>query len=273
MAAAYAALEAERGARVGVVVVEVGTGRTVEHRADERFGFASTHKALSVAALLDTLDPGELDRVVRWTAADLVPHSPVIERHVGDGLTWREVAAAAVTESDNTAANLVLDRLGGPAGFQRWLRDLGDDVTRSDRVEPALNDVGPGEERDTSTPRALAADVRALLVDGGPAAADGARTGAGGLTPEQRDLLTGWMRESTTGAGLVRAGVPDGWDVAGKSGGGPFGIRNDVAVVRTPDGTTLVAAVLTSRDARDAASDDALVARATQVAVEALGLG
>ena len=258
-AAAFTALEAQFDARLGVHVVEVAGGRTVEHRADERFGYASTHKALSVAALLDSLAPGELDEVVRWTAADLVAHSPVTEAHVDGGLTWREVAAAAVVHSDNTAANLVLDRLGGPAGFQAALRDLGDDVTRSDRTETALNDVGPGEVRDTTTPRALATDLRAQLLDGG-------------LSEEHRDLLLGWMRESTTGTGLVRAGVPAGWDVADKSGGGRYGIRNDLAVVRTPDGQVLFMAILSSRTTADAGYDDALVARAARVATDALGL-
>lgn len=258
--AAFTALEAEFGARLGVLAVDTGSGRTVEHRADERFGYASTHKALSAAALLGALAPGELDELVRWENADLVAHSPVTEQHTGTGLTWREVAAASVTHSDNTAANLVLERLGGPDGFEAALRALGDGVTSADRTETALNDVGPGDTRDTSTPRALAADLRAYLLDGA-------------LTPEHAELLRGWMRDSTTGTGLVRAGVPAGWDVADKSGGGPYGIRNDLAVVQPPGGAPIVVAILSARADRDAAYDDALLARATEVAIEQLGAG
>ncbi|MBX9246027.1 class A beta-lactamase, partial [Actinotalea ferrariae] len=258
-AAAFAALEAEFGARLGVLAVDTGTGRTVEHRADERFGHASTHKALSAAALLGALAPGDLDELVRWEEADLVAYSPVTEQHTGTGLTWRDVAAAAVTHSDNTAANLVLERLGGPAGFEAALRALGDDVTSADRLEPALNDVAPGDERDTSTPRALAADLRAYLLDGA-------------LPPEHAALLRGWMRDSTTGTELVRAGVPDGWDVADKSGTGAYGTRNDLAVVQPPGADPVVVAILTSRDVPDAAHDDALLARATEVALAQLGI-
>src|SRR5690606_21055728 len=103
----------------------------------------------------------ELDQVVRYTRADLVTHSPITERHVGQGMTLRELCDAAVRYSDNTAANLLLKRLGGPAGFQRALRDLGDQVTDPERIETDLNEAAPGDRRDTSTPRALAADLRA----------------------------------------------------------------------------------------------------------------
>jgi beta-lactamase class A len=133
---------------------------------------------------------------------DLVPYSPVTERHAGEGLPLRVLLEAAVGQSDNTAANLLLAELGGPAGFEQALRDLGDDVTRAERTEPALNEAVPGDERDTSTPRALATDLRAFLL-------------GDALAPADRELLTGWMRGDATGATLVRAGVPTGWVVAG----------------------------------------------------------
>ncbi|WP_240675027.1 class A beta-lactamase [Cellulomonas endophytica] len=262
-AAAFAGLESATGARLGVWALDTATGRTVEHRADERFGLASTHKVLSVAALLAALRPGDLDAVVHWPEGDVVAHSPVTAGRGASGLTWREVAAAALVESDNTAANLVLERVGGPAGLTGSLRAWGDTVTRSDRTEPALNEVAPGDERDTTTPRALATDVHALLLGDAP---------PDGLTDEDRGLLLGWMRASTTGTGLVRAGVPDGWVVADRSGTGSHGARNDVAVVHPPGGAPVVLAVLTRHDDPDALPDDDLLARATEVALAGLGL-
>ncbi|SDF47563.1 beta-lactamase class A [Blastococcus aurantiacus] len=258
VAPALQQLEAEFGARLGVFALDTGTGRTVEHRADERFAYASTHKALSAALVLDRTTDAELDQVVAYDADDLVAHSPVTERHAGTGLPLREVLQAAVSESDNTAANLLLARLGGPEGFQQALRDLGDDVTQADRFETQLNEATPGDERDTSTPRALATDLRAFLL-------------GDALSEEDRALLTGWMQESTTGSALIRAGVPAGWAVADKSGAGGYGTRNDIAVLERPDGPPIVLAALSSRDAADAAYDDALVARAAEVVVDALG--
>jgi len=253
-----AALEEDFDARLGVMALDTGSGAVVEHRADERFAAASTLKAFSAAAVLD--GDADLDRVVSWDAGDLVPYSPVTEQHVDGGLPLREVARAAAQESDNTAANLLYDELGGPAALQDWLRDLGDTTTRADRPEPDLGDVGPGDERDTSTPRALAGSLeRVLLGDA--------------LAADDRDLLDTWLRDTTTTQALVRAGVPDGWVVADRSGAAAYGTRDVVAVVRPPDRAPWVLALMSDRrDAgEDATSDDALLARATEVVVAALG--
>ncbi|MFJ1541975.1 class A beta-lactamase [Micromonospora chalcea] len=255
--AELAALERRFGARIGVYAVDTGTGRTLAHRADERFAYASTCKALAAGAMLAATSGADRDRVVRYRRADLVAHSPVTERHVETGMTLRDAAEAAVRYSDNTAGNLLFDALGGPAGFARALREVGDQVTRPARTEPELNAATPGDERDTSTPRALAGSLRAYTL-------------GETLPPADRDLLLGWMRASTTGSGLVRAGVPAGWQVADKSGTGGYGTRNDIAVVWPPDRAPIVLAVLSSRDSRDADPDDALVARAARATVTAL---
>ncbi|KAB1908300.1 class A beta-lactamase [Micromonospora sp. AMSO1212t] len=255
--AELAALERRSGARIGVFAVDTGTGRTLAHRADERFAYASTCKALAAGAMLAATSDAERDRVVRYRRVDLVAHSPVTERHVETGMTLRDAAEAAVRYSDNTAGNLLFDALGGPAGFERALREAGDRVTRPARAEPELNAATPGDERDTSTPRAMAGSLRAYAL--GEA-----------LPPADRDLLLGWMRASTTGSGLVRAGVPAGWQVADKSGTGGYGTRNDIAVVWPPDRAPIVLAVMTSRDSRDAEPDDALVAQAARATVTAL---
>lgn len=132
----FARLEDERDGRVGVHAVDTGTGRTIGHRADERFAYASTIKALSAAVVLDRLSTRDLSRRLRWGESDLVPYSPVTEQHVEDGLTIHEVLDAAVTVSDNTAANLLLDVLGGPQELDRALEEVGDTTTIVVRREP-----------------------------------------------------------------------------------------------------------------------------------------
>ncbi|MCX5116843.1 class A beta-lactamase [Micromonospora sp. NBC_00362] len=251
-------LEEQFGARLGVSAVDTGTGRTVEYRADERFAYASTWKALAAAEVLDGTTDAQLDRVVRYSARDLVAHSPITEKHVGEGMSLRALADAAVRYSDNTASNLLLRHLGGPAGFEAKLRALGDTVTDVARYETALNEGTPGDRRDTSTARALAGDLRAYTV--GVA-----------LEPADRDVLRGWLRGNTTGAALVRAGVPAGWVVGDKTGTGGYGTRNDIAVIWPPDRAPIVLAVLSSRDTKDATPDDALIAQATRAVVAQLG--
>lgn len=252
------ALEAELDVRIGVYALDTGSGQVLVHRADERFAYASTFKVLAAAAVLAEADDAELDTLLRYGPDDLEEYAPVVEANLGRGLTLREAAAAATTPSDNTAANLLLERLGGPTGFGDRLRAVGDDVTLPARTEPALNTAVPGDDRDTSTPRQLATTLRTYLL-------------GNVLGAEGRDEVEGWMRTSTTGTALIRAGVPPDWVVAGKSGSGAYGTRNDIAVVRPPGRDPLVLAVLTSRDEQRDERLDVAVARATEQVVAGLG--
>jgi beta-lactamase class A len=250
----FAALEQEFGARLGVFALDTGTGRTLEHRADERFAVASTYKVLAAAAVLDS--GADLDRVVTYPAADLVAYSPVTGDHVGTGMTLGDLAEAAITVIDNTAGNLLLDELGGPAGLERELRALGDDVTQADREEPGVNDVRPGDDRDTTSPRAFGRDLQAYAL-------------GDALEPDDRAQLVEWLQRTTTGDDQIRAGVPAGWVVGDKTGhAGVYGNQNDVAVIWPADGRApWVLVVFSDRPEPDAESDDALIARAAGLVV------
>jgi beta-lactamase class A len=254
---AFAQLEATFAARLGVYALDTGTGRAVEYRADERFGYASTIKALAAGALIAATSTEELDEVVRYGPADLVRHSPITEQYVATGMTLRAVAEAAVRYSDNTAGNLLFARLGGPEGLARALRAVGDEVTQPARWEPELNAYTPGDPRDTSTPRALATTLAAYAL-------------GDALSAEDRAVLVDWLVRNTTGDALIRAGVPAGWRVGDKTGTAQYGTRNDIAVVWPPSGAPIVLAVLSSRDAIDASPEDALIAQATTVVMTAL---
>ena len=246
---ALAALETEYDATVGVVATDTVTGESVTHDGDRRFGYASTIKAFAAAQFLRSVQGSDRDEIVHWTAADVAAagHSPVTEQHVADGLSYAALAEAAVRQSDNTALNLVLTRIGGPDALDAALHDLGDDVTQVVHDEPDLNTIEPGSTEDTTTPTAFAADL-ATLFDGTT------------LDAADRAQLLDWMGGNATGDTLVRAGAPTGWTVADKSGGAG-GIRNDVALVTRPGGAPIVIAVLTAKNDPDAVYDDALVAK------------
>jgi beta-lactamase class A len=246
---ALAALEGEYDATVGVVATDTGTGESVTYNGDRRFGYASTIKAFAAAQFLRSVRGDDRDERARWTAADVAAagHSPVTEQHVTDGLTYAQLAEAAVRQSDNTALDLVLTRLGGPSALDAALSGLGDDVTRVVHDEPDLNTIEPGSTEDTTTPAAFAADLATVLD---------------GETLDRADTaqLVDWMSGNATGDTLVRAGAPRGWTVADKSGGAG-GIRSDVALVTRPGGPPIVIAVLTTRNDPAAPYDDALVAK------------
>ena len=253
----FARLEHRYDARLGVFGVDTDTGRTVGHRADERFAFCSTFKALAAALVLQRRSLAQLETVVRYGTRDLLPNSPITERHVDTGMTLRAVCDAAVRYSDNTAGNLLFRELGGPPGFTRALRHIGDRVTHSDRIETDLSAARPGDWRDTSSPRALAADLHKVAL--------------GDVLPrDKRALLTRWLITNTTGDTLIRAGVPRGWKVGDKTGLGGYGTRNDIAVIWPPRAKPLVLAILSTRSRKDATPSDDLVAHAARVAVAAL---
>lgn len=254
---ALAALEKKYDARLGVYALDTGTGRTVGYHADERFAHCSTHKALSAGTLLKRESDARLARVVHYSQDDVLPYSPITSQHVKDGLPLREVIKAALQYSDNTAANLMLARLGGPAGLQRAMRAMGDETTNLDRTEPTLNTVPPGTTRDTSTPRALGTDLRRFLL-------------GHVLSAAHRRTMVTWMRGNTTGDAQIRAGVPKGWAVADKTGSGDYGVTNDIAVAWRPSGAPVVIALLSHRTAKDDEADNALLADATRATLPGL---
>nr|WP_241561214.1 class A beta-lactamase [Streptomyces orinoci] len=257
-AAAFKGLEQRFGARLGLYALDTGTGREVTYRADERFAHASTFKALATGALLRHASDADLEQVVNYGPRDLQKWAPVTAKHTGTGMRLRELADAAMRYSDNTAANLILDRLGGPSGLQRQLFELGDSTTNINRPEPDLNEATPGDPRDTSTPRALAADLRRFVL-------------GDALSPGRRRLLTDWLMGNTTGGPYIRAGVPAGWKVGDKTGNGGYGTRNDIAVAWPPSGRPVVIVILSDRAKANASSDDSLIADATKAAVSSLG--
>ncbi|MBE7097859.1 class A beta-lactamase BlaIII [Bacillus cereus] len=253
----FAKLEKEYDAKLGIYALDTGTNQTIAYHSDDRFAFASTSKSLAVGALLRKNSLEALDQRITYTHEDLSNYNPITEKHVDTGLTLKELADASVRYSDSTAHNLILKQLGGPSEFEKILREMGDSVTTSERFEPELNEVHPGETHDTSTPEAIAKTLQSFTL--GTA-----------LPIEKRELLVDWMKRNTTGDKLIRAGVPKGWEVADKTGAGSYGTRNDIAIIWPPNKKPIVLAILSNHDKEDAKYDDKLIADATKVVLNTL---
>ncbi|MFC9329727.1 class A beta-lactamase [Kitasatospora sp. NPDC057015] len=257
------ALEQAHSARLGVFARDTVTGRTVLYRAEERFPMCSTFKTIAVAAVLRDLDrEGEfLAGRLRYTERDVARsgYAPItgLPGNLAGGMTVAALCAAAVEHSDNTAANLLLRELGGPAAVTRFCRSLGDGVTRLDRWEPALNSAEPGRGTDTSSPRAIGLTYARLAV-------------GDALEARDRELLTGWLLACTTGGHRLRAGLPAGWTVADKTGTGGYGTTNDVGIVRPPGRGPIVMAVLATKRDAAAPADEPLLAETAALLAAAL---
>ncbi|WP_449455713.1 class A beta-lactamase, partial [Streptococcus suis] len=213
--------EYQFGARVGYIELDLNSGKILESfRPEERFPMMSTFKVLLCGAVLSRIDAGQeqLGRRIHYSQNDLVEYSPVTEKHLTDGMTVRELCSAAITMSDNTAANLLLTTIGGPKELTAFLHNMGDHVTRLDRWEPELNEAIPNDERDTTMPVAMATTLRKLL------------TGEL-LTLASRQQLIDWMEADKVAGPLLRSALPAGWFIADKSGAGERGSRGIIAAL------------------------------------------
>ena len=253
-------LEADCKGRLGVAVLDTATGAIIGQRFDERFAMCSTFKLLAAAAILGRVDAGKeaLGRRIRFSASDLVSYSPVTkERTGGDGMSVAELCEAAVTQSDNSAANLLVASLGGPPQVTAFARTLGDLVTRLDRVEPDLNEGQEGDVRDTTTPQAMALNLQALSL--GKA-----------LSSASRDQLVAWLVGNKTGDTRIRAGLPAGWKVGDKTGTGSNGTSNDVAVIWPQQRAPVIISVYLTQAKGSADKQNAAIAATARAAVVAL---
>ncbi len=248
----FSKIESDYGVKLGVYAYDTETNKEITYNADERFAYCSTSKALLAGSILEKYPVDKLKEVIQYEEKDLLSYAPVTKDNLNKGMTIEELCEAAVRLSDNTAANLLFNLIGGPSGFKESLNKLGDNVTEPERIEPELNSAIPGEIRDTSTPRQLALDLKEYIS-------------GNILTDDKKAIFIDWMSGNSTGDNLIRAGAPNEWIVADKSGAGDYGTRNDIAIVTPPNGKPIFLAILSNKNEKDAKYDDETIAEASKV--------
>lgn len=210
--------------RIGVAISDSGSDWGWRYRADERFPMNSTFKSLLCAAVLDSVDRQTLalDETVRIDADALLSHAPVTRERVGQDMTMAELCYATLDKSDNTAANLLIERLGGTTAVTGYLRGIGDTVSRLDRLEPEMNSFTPGDPRDTTTPSAMIAAWEVLFR-------------GEVLSAASRQTLGAWMADGSATSGMIRPSLPESWEISDKSGAARHGSRSIVAMMTPPE--------------------------------------
>lgn len=249
--------ETRLDARVGLAAHDTGSGTSWLYNAEQRFPMASTFKVLACAALLARHDAGEEDRhrLVPIHLADLVTYSPVTERWVDRDATLDALCAATMRTSDNTAANKVLEALGGPQAVTAFMRSMGDEVTRLDRWEPDLNEATPGDLRDTTSPGAMAQTLQKVLL-------------GDVLSPSSRQTLTGWLVHNEVGDPLLRASLPNDWRIGDRTGAAEHGTRGIVAIIWPPERVPVVAAIYITQTEASMEERNAAIAAIGRALVE-----
>jgi len=228
----FAAIEQGIGGRLGVASLDTATGRKLGYRASELFAMCSTFKFLLAGCILERVDARieDLKRLIPYSQKDLLEYAPVTRAHLRQGaMVVGDLCAAAIEVSDNTAANLLLAQIGEAAGLTKFIRSLGNQVTRLDRIEPDLNSALPGDKRDTTSPAAMVDSMEKLLV--------GNR-----LSAASRTQLTSWLEQSTTGMNRLRAGFPADWRAGDKTGTGARGATGDIGIFWPPSKAPILVA-------------------------------
>ncbi len=259
-AARVAAVETRIGGRIGVAALDTSNSKRVDYRADARFPMCSTFKFLAAAAVLKRVDEKQekLERFVPSDVKQILEYAPVTKDHLKEGgMTLGALCAAAIEQSDNTAANLLLDTIGDPAGLTNFLRGLGDNMTRLDRKEPELNSAIPGDDRDTTTPAAICVDMQRLLL-------------GDALSKSSRRQLEEWLQRNETGGLMIRSGVPRTWTVGDKTGRCANGATNDVAIMRPPSRAPILLAIYSVGSPATANDREAAIAEVAKIVAESM---
>jgi beta-lactamase class A len=259
MSGTFGQLEKTNGGRLGVAVLNTATGERSAYRADERFPMCSTFKFLLVSAVLRRFDRHQetLDRAILIPPKPLLSNSPLTEPHAGGAMTVAALCEAALTRSDNTAANLLLEWIGGPASITNFSRSIGDRVTRLDRMELSLNESLAGDPRDTTSPSAMVANLKTVLL-------------GDVLSSASREQLTLWMEASLTGLDRLRAKLPKSWRAADKTGSNGEHTTNDIAVLWPPAKSPIIIAAYITQCAGPESKRTGMLAEIGRVAREAL---
>lgn len=251
-----AALEAASGGKIGLSALNTANNTRIQYKAEMRFPMQSTFKVMGVAAALKQgmRDLDLLQQKLPYGKEDLVSWSPITEKHLGEGMTISELSAATIMFSDNTAINLLIKKLGGPAAITAFARSIGDPAFRLDYWEPHLNS-NPEDIQDTTTPAAAEKSLYALTL-------------GNTLAPKQQAQLLTWMKGNTTGEMRIRAGVPKEWVVADKTGSGDYGVTNDIGLIWPPQGPPIVLAIYYVGNKKDAARREDVIASVTRIILE-----
>ncbi len=251
--AELAALEKSAGGRLSVYAINTSNNQSINYHSNQRFPLCSTSKVMVVAAILkdSEANPSLLQKTIKYKKSDLVVWSPETKKHLHLGMTINALGKAAMTLSDNTAINLIMQQLGGPKDITTFARSIGDEFFNLDRWEPELNTAIPGDSRDTSTPEAMGSSLRKLVLDNA-------------LATDQRNLLKTWLIGNKTGDTRIRAGTPQGWIVGDKTGTCAYGTTNDIGIIWPPHGNPIVLAVYYTQDKKLALPRDDVLKSVTE---------
>lgn len=252
-----ALLKKHRG-RLGIYAIDTATHSSFSYHAQQRFPMCSTAKVMIAGALLkkSLTEPDLLNQQLKILPTEIkqAGYTPITGKHLHQALTLKALAHAAISYSDNLAANLLMKKLGGPNAITCFARSLDDHTFQLNRWEPHLNTAIPGDNRDTTTPKAMAETLRKMTL--GP-----------GLPRQEQAQLRQWLLKNTTGRTRIRAGLAKHWRIGDKTGTGDYGTTNDIAIIWPPGCKAIVMGIFYTQPKPNAKPNDAIIAKAARLVI------
>ncbi len=256
-----ASLELSSAGRIGISAFNTSNSKHIIFRSEERFPFCSTFKAILAAAVLkkSQVDSQWLNKNILFNQriVESAGYAPITRAHFQNGMTVAELCVATIQHSDNAAANILLQELGGLEELNNFTRSIGDNSFRLDRWEPDLNSAIPGDSRDTTTPAAMERTLRSIVL-------------GDVLDVSKRELIQNWLKGNKTGASRIRSGVEKGVIVGDKTGTGEFGTTNDVGVIWQANGDPITVVIFFTQKTKGASPREDIIAEATRIIVDAI---
>lgn len=249
-------LEKSFDGKIGVYAIDTNNNQIIDHRGNERFPIQSTFKFIGAAALLKASADHKvsLNKKIHYTTNDLSTWQPITRLHLNDGLTYAALAEATVSYSDTPAMNIITKHMGGPQFVSDFAHSIGNASFNITHYEGELNS-DPNNTDDTSTPKDMAMSVKKIIL--------------GNVLPEKlKTKLTQWMQNNTVGYRRIRAGTPNGWLVADKTGSGDYGVANDVGILSMPGCKPIILSIYTIQNKADAQRREDILASATQIVLD-----
>ncbi len=258
---------------VGIAVLNATTKKQFLVNADKPFPMQSVCKMPLSIAVLRLADQGKLKITDKITVrkTDLVPlHSPIKNAIKGSqtDFTIRELMTRAICDSDNTACDILIAKVGGAKKVTEILKEAGIESVRIDRPEAVLQPESSDikkfltDPRDTSTPNAMVALLQKLYS-------------GDLLSKESRAVVLEDMFNCKTGTNRLSAGLPPKWKIAHKTGTGrdikgQNTATNDVGIIVGPKGQVFYIAVFVKGSRAPIEVREALMEKVAKKAVQGL---
>ncbi|ACD31058.1 class A beta-lactamase [Francisella tularensis] len=254
-------IEKKYGGKIGVYTINRNDWNNFAVNASFYFPICSTYKFLVVGAILkqSMTDNKLLNQKIKISKNQIVEYSPITRRHINQIMTVKQLCQASM-QGDNTATNILIEKLGGLKNLNKFNLSLADHATKVANLEPKVNHVSLTTNENKTTPKIMARDINKLAFSDDI------------LDKKHRLMFKQWLIASNTSNNRIAAEVPDEWEVGDKTGTCQYGTTNDVAIIWPDDNRAVIMAIFYTQSQKNAKPNSKIVREVTKILLNRLQL-